>query len=477
VAGFFLVALLIAQVGIESQGAVMPALLEKMFGDFTMATEMTIFASILGFFGRMLAPKAIARWGLKKTFLGATALRVLSVGSLALLLHFQMMSVPFLFAFAASNGFLAGIAITAETSIPPEIVGQNPERLESFWAWEQFLLEIIGIAGPIATTALLGSLGYLNVMLIFPISFAIMIGILAFTLNIPKKVAAMDRADLAKAAAPKRQGIGHGARVVWGNPVLKYSFLAYAAFMMLNPFLYGILASAYGMRMAPGQETLSAGIYGLITGLYSFGGLIAGVLLIREGRRLKREMEPVEGSGRKPISTEEVRERLRRSMLRYMRWGTLGLALIGTLAFPSPLLSSLVSLPGFLSWLGPLSLPALALIPFGVVQVASMLKLRSFFQSEAPREDMPDSMAFMGAVSLAVSTLGLLGLKFLFKGISLFGVSLFPSFTGLTGFAPFMVVALAMIPLAAASVYLTRRLDRASAPPGPVESPRPKALQ
>jgi len=59
-------------------------------------------------------------------------------------------------------------------------------------------------------------------------------------------------------------------------------------------------------------------------------------------------------------------------------------------------------------------------------------------------------MGFFGSASLAVSTAGLLALKYLFQGVA--------------GFTPFIYIALALIPLAAYYIYLTRKLGKVSAP-------------
>jgi hypothetical protein len=139
-----------------------------------------------------------------------------------------------------------------------------------------------------------------------------------------------------------------------------------------------------------------------------------------------------------PISDEEENEILRKSMLRWMLWGTVGLAAIATMSFPLP------------AFLGSLTLPALALIPFGIAQVICVVKLQSFFQSKAPAKDMADAMGFFGSASLLVSTAGLLGLKYLFKGLA--------------GFTPFYYIALALIPLAIYQLYLKSKLDQTSAP-------------
>ena len=45
-------------------------------------------------------------------------------------------------------------------------------------------------------------------------------------------------------------------------------------------------------------------------------------------------------------------EALRQSMLKWMKWGVVGLLAILTLAFPIAPLGTFIALPGFLSWAG-----------------------------------------------------------------------------------------------------------------------------
>ncbi|MBI5623251.1 MAG: MFS transporter [Elusimicrobia bacterium] len=462
VAVFFILALIVGQIGIEALGAAMPGLIEKSFGDVTKMAEITIFASATNIIGRTVGTIAVERFGLKKTFLGATALRVLSVSGLAALLATGTMTWPLMIAFYSLNGFLGGIAMTAEFSIPPAIYGSDQVKLEKFWTWQQTLLEIVGVTAPIVTGAVVASMGFLPALVAFPVSFGAALLIMFFTLNIPKKVAAMKAAEAAGAggkAAPKSVGaafkeffakMARGAKVVWADPLLKTIFLAFTAFMILNPMLYTLMAPSFGMRLlGPAGEALYTSVIGMLTGLYSLGGLFGGFMMMAEQRRIGRLKEPAPGSGLSAISAAEERELLRKSMIRWMRWGTVGLAAIATMAFPVPMLGALVSLPAWLSWAGAMTLPAVALIPFGVAQVVSTVKLKSYFQSKAPEASMADAMGFFGSASLAASTLAILGLKFLFKGLA--------------GFTPFVVIALAMLPLAAYYVYVTRKLDRLSA--------------
>ncbi|MEE8424683.1 MAG: hypothetical protein V3S11_02580, partial [Elusimicrobiota bacterium] len=200
----------------------------------------------------------------------------------------------------------------------------------------------------------------------------------------------------------------------------------------------------------------------------SAGGLVGGLILIWQqwrATRAKNKMRAEAESKNGKISDEDwakeiapwERERLRKSMLRWMLLGIAGLSAIATFALPFPPLGAVVALPSWLAWLGNLTLPAAALLPFGVAQVVSMLKLRSFFQSRVPKTDeagrevnnMPDAMGFLGSASLIVTTLGLLGLKFLFQNVE--------------GFAPFSYIGWAMIPLGALYFFLRWRLAKNSA--------------
>ena len=207
-----------------------------------------------------------------------------------------------------------------------------------------------------------------------------------------------------------------------------------------------MIGPAYALRLVgPENAELATSVAGWLTGLYSAGGLLGGLMMTRESHRIEKARE----SG--AIDEAQEKEVLRRSLLKWMMFGTAGLAFLASMAFPLPTLAGLFALPSFLAWAGNITVPALALIPFGIAQVVATLKLQSFFQSRVPRkEDMPDAMGFLGSASLALTTLGLLGLKFLFKG--------------LTGFTPFWVIAALLVPLAASYLLLRHRLAKHTEP-------------
>lgn len=465
---FFIGSLVVAQIGVEALGAAMPTLVQQTFGDFTAVAQLAVFSSIASVVGRQLGPVAVRRFGLKTSYLGASALRLVSISVLAGLLATGHMTLPLMMAFYSINGLLSGISLTAMESIPPAIVGQNQGRIERFWTVEQTILEIIGIAGPIATGAIVASFGFLPALIAFPVTMAASLAIVLMTLRLPKGIDEADAASKAKAAAAPKKGffekIFKGAKLVWTNPVLRTAFIAYTAYTMLNPFLYTMLGPAYGIALLGAEQAQAAtGVIGWLTGMYSLGGLLGGFLMMWEQKGMKAEdaarRAAHEASAGKvsdeawaELSKAWESEVLRKSLLKWMLLGTAGLAGVAAMAVPLGMLSSYVALPAFLSWMGNLTLPALTLIPFGIAQVVAMLKLRSFFQASVPdaKENMADAMGFFGSASLAVTTVGLLSLKYLFQAF--------------TGFTPFFYIAAAMVPLAAAYLYLRWRLNRLTAP-------------
>ncbi|TBR20556.1 hypothetical protein EPO15_12790 [bacterium] len=464
----FIGSLVVAQIGVEALGAAMPTLVQKTFGDFTAVAQLAVFSSIASVVGRQLGPVAVRKFGLKTSYLGASALRLVSISILAGLLATGHMTLPLMMGFYSINGLLGGISGTAMESIPPAIVGQDQARIEKFWTWEQTILEIIGIAGPIATGAIVASFGFLPALVAFPVTMAISLAIVALTLRMPKGLDAADAAQKsATAAAPKKgffEKIFHGAKLVWGNPLLRTSFLAYTVYTMLNPFLYTMLGPAYGIALLGAANAQAAtSVIGWLTGLYSLGGLLGGFSMMWEQKRMKAAdaANRAKYEAEKGKTTDEQWEEiskpwqtalLRKSMLKWMLLGTFGLAGVAAMAIPMPMLGALVSLPAWLGWAGTLTLPALTLVPFGAAQVVAMLKLRSFFQASVPdaKENMPDAMGFFGSASLVVTTAGLMSLKYLFKAF--------------VGFTPFFYIAAAMAPLAAYYLYLRWRLSKQSAP-------------
>lgn len=439
---WFIASLLAAQMGVEALGSSMPALIQKAFGDFTIYAQVAVVSSIFGIVGRQFGPMVIEKIGIKKAYVGSYLFRVASITAIATLLATGHMTLPLMYVFYSANALLLGTTFTAMNSVPPLLVGQNDAALNKFWGIQHTLSEIFGILGPIVTGMVVAKFGFIPALAAFPIMTLAAAIILWTTLKLP------EGKDLKTSAEPKKPSgagaitkeffkkIGRGAKVVWSNPALRLSFLAYTLFLMLNPFLYQMLAPGYALRIiGTAAPELAPAISGWLTGLYSAGGLVGGVLMTLESRKLDKGKE----TGK--IDEKEEQRILRKSLLRWVVLAAGSLAFLASMAVPMPVLGSLVALPSFLSWASNLTLPALALIPFGIAQVVAQFKLQSFFQARVPQKDMADAMGFLGSASLAVTTAGIMGLKFLFKAFPL-------------GLTPFYYFALALIPVALFALYL-----------------------
>jgi MFS family permease len=441
-AWWFIASLLAAQVGIEVLFGALPLLVQKMFGDFGAVAHLAVVSSFASIFGRQISPIVIERFGEKKAYVGSYLARLGLIAAMIGLLYSGSITLPIMIGLHSANLFIGGVTGTAYNSIPPLLVGQKSDKLERFWSISQTLTEIVAVATPILSGILISRLGFMPALLSIPFA------ILASMLMVWKKVRMPVRAGARSANVPSGAKPGwlaklfRGAHVVWENPVLRTSFIAYSLVLMLNPFLYGMLGPGYALRVVgEANAELAASVGGWLTGFYSLGGMLGGAVMAMEGASLAKARE--EGL----LSEGQVEGALRKSLLRWVVLGTASMALLATMAVPMGTLGSLVPLPEFLAWAGGLTLPAIALIPFGVAQVVAMLKLQSFFQARVPRpEDMADAMGFFGSASLAIATAGLLGLKVLFE-----------SFSGLT---PFLYFSAMLVPVAAVLLALNRTLAR-----------------
>jgi len=458
-AALFIGALIVQQVGVESQAAAFPALLQKIFGDFSIVADLTVVAQISGLIGRTIGPIIVSKFSLKTAYTGALWIKVGIYGAMSGMLAVGYMTVPLLAGIYLVSGFVGGVAGFAEKAIAPALIGQDQEKLEKFGALKQTLLETVGSLLPIATGFVVGSLGFMPVLVAFPVAFLLSVLMMAKWLKVPQHVEELRQKSLREeallaekraAAGEKKAGvfaefwsrIRRGYQVTRNDPALWYTFLAYVAYGILNPFLYNVMAPAYGVRLLGKDNPAVTSIIGNITGLYSLGGLLGGLVMLAEGRTLKN------------LPEEQVQRKLRTSMIRWMIFGTVGLAAIATMA------------PHMAPLWGAFTLPALALIPYGIAQVISNIKQENYFTSRAPAADLNDAIGFLGSATMAINTIGILGMKFLFTGKLLFGYQPF-AFAGLAGFTPFVWIAWAMIPTAALYLLLTWGLSKASAAPKP----------
>ena len=458
-AATFLAALLAMQLGLEAQGQAMATLTEKAFGDFSILAQVSIFSQIGAMAGQQLAQPIIGRLGLAKTYYAGHFLRAASIGAMIFLLGTGMMPLGLMYVFYLANGVMTGIATTADGTLRKMLIGTGGGRQERFRVVWQMSAEVIGAAAPIAFGALVSVIGPSLVTAIYPATIVAGLLILIARKVLPKDAALTLAGADGKAGAGGKGGLlaalkslwrtmVEGKDVVLRNPVLKYSALGAAMFDILNVFLYRLLAPGYG-KIVAGAAGMSP-IQGMIVGLFSFGGLLTAVMLLALQRGSKQAARAAA-----PAQSEDAQ---RRSVLRWTLLGAPAVLLLGTMALSTPTLGSLVALPPFLKWAGALTLPAVAMIPFGFLQVAASIKLNSFFTDNLPdpekdpanKELVQKAVAFQGSAMTLLSVIGMLAMK--------------PLFGHLGTFNPFPYLAIATIPLALGLFFVQRKLAAATKP-------------
>jgi len=512
----FLGALLTQQVGLEAQGAAMAQLTEETFGDYSILAQVAIFSQLGMMLGQQLAQAVIAKLGLTKTFYAAHFLRALSIGTMIFLIGTGALPLPMMYVFYAANGIMTGIATTALLTLRKILIGSGEGRQEKFLVIYQFSAEIIGVIAPILFGSLIGFVGAGAITAIFPAAIVaslllliakkvlpsdaaqqaggpsgfaataasfIASGIAAIRRLLPTIRAGVSQArtsgpglkdSISASALAVKRAVAHplaalkrlktwflnssiyqGFKIVWHTPVLKYSFLGAASFDMLNVFLYRLFAPGFG-KMIGGASGMSA-ISGMICGLYSAGGLITAVVLLALQNRMKRKSASVTtAASQEPQASSEDMQR--RSVLRWTMMGVPAVLLLATLALQLPTLGAVVALPKILAWAGALTLPAIAMIPFGFFQVAASVKLNSFFidnlpdpqQDPANKDKVQKAVAFSGSAFTALTILGMLAMR--------------PMFSHLETFNPFNWIAIATVFLALAIFFIQRKLASAIAP-------------
>lgn len=373
---FFLVALVLAQVGLEAQTAGLPPLIAKVFGNVGAAADVGMAGSIADLAGTVLAPIAAKRLGLKKGYLLSTGARVVTSGLIAGLLAANLLSMTGLLALFAVDALLYGVSYTLEKSIPAVMVNQDQAKLEKFKAARQTAIEAVATIVPIATGAAVAAFGFLPALFAFPLAMAGAMTIIALTLKLPAKFAALDGTPL---PGPEEgstvayfKHLGRGAAAVARTPALLFSLLSYAFVYAPTMLVYWLLAPAFALHLA-GDAAHATAYAGMITGLYSLGGIVGAVFVMRQQRK-------------NPDAAK-----MRKSMLRWTAATAAAMLLFGALALPA------------VAW-GTLTLPALALLAFGIPQVVARLKLESYFQSKAPKGSVDDATAVLeGAASIVIA--------------------------------------------------------------------------
>ncbi|MBI2384404.1 MAG: hypothetical protein HYV14_00165 [Elusimicrobia bacterium] len=421
---FFLLALILAQVGIESQNAGLPPLIAKVFGSASVVADVGMTAALAELAGTIAAPIVAKKLGLKGAYVWSAGLRVATGGLIAGLLAAGWLSLGGLVALFAVDAVLLGVALITEKSIPAVLLNQDQRKLEHFKAARQTVVEVVATIVPIATGALVAAVGFIPALVAFPVAMSLSIGLVALTLKFPGKVSGLDGNGLPGPGEGSLltyfQHLKDGVLQVARTPALLYSVLTYSLVYVPISLVYWFIAPAFALHVAgPGHEALAAAYGGMMIGLYSLGGIVAGLWTMRQQRR------------------ERDAAAMRTSMLRWTVACALGMTLFAALAAPVGAL-----------W-GSLTVPALALFFFGIPQVIAKLKLESFFQSRAPKGKVDDATAVLESASSIVIVLGLWAFGKILAG---------------AGIASLPLLALAVGPLIGLLLLLTWALARASKP-------------
>lgn len=460
--------MLIMQLGLEGQGAAMAQLTEDAFGDFSILAQVAIFASIGSMVGQQLSQFFSSRFGLTKTFYAAHLFRAVSLATMVFLLGTGHMALPLMFLFYALNGVVTGVAATAEVTLRKFLLAQQGISQQKFRTWWQLLAEIVAVPAPMILGALVLSVGAGWITALYPAT--IILGLMVYLmlkvipLNSAKRIENMV-ADAGKAAAattPAAEAPGapkagawqkvknafkqifanmeEGKDFVFKNAVLKYSLAGAVIFDLMNVLIYRLITPGYGKLVA--GSTGMAAVQGNLVGMFSLGGLLlAAVFLLLERRDKKKNAGKTEA---------ELLAVERSSMLRWTLLGIPALGLLGVMAFNLALPFAPVMFMD-INWV-PGTVLALAMIPFGFMQVAASIKLNSYFQERLPSDSskVQKAVAFSGSAMTALSIVLMLALK--------------PLFGDIAAFNPFPYLAMALVPLGAAVFYIQRKLANATKP-------------
>ncbi len=421
---FFLISMIVAQIGIEAQTAGLPPLIAKVFGNVSVAADVGIAAALAELVGTLASPIVAKHLGLKSAYLWSTGLRVATGGLIAGMLAANWLSVGGLVALMAVDALLLGVSLTTEKSIPAVMVNQDQGKLEHFKAARQTAIEAVATVVPIVTGIAVAALGFIPALIAFPVALTISITTVALTLKLPGRISGLSGDGLpGPGEGSLKTYIEHlskGVKEVLTTPTLRLSVLAYSLVYAPIILVYWVMAPAYALHLAgPGHEALATAYSGMMTGLYSLGGIVAGVWTMRQQRKARGEAA------------------MRRSMIGWTTACALGMALLGVMAIPAAPI-----------W-GTVTLPALALFLFGVPQVMARLKLESYYQSRAPAGSIADATAVLESAS-SIAIIG---------GLWVFGKLLAGA-----GIVSLTHLALAVGPMIAALLLLTWALARASKP-------------
>ncbi|MEK7389992.1 MAG: hypothetical protein AAB036_09860 [Elusimicrobiota bacterium] len=259
---WFLGGLLVSQIGIEILGFAMPLLMRATFGGLAAVAQLAVYTSLASIVGQFAGGKIPATM-IKMSFLSATVLRMLSIVTMVLFLSSLAGTLPAFIAaitplahlvallqqlpimsvmigFNAFNGFVAGVALTAQKSIAPAILGSDRGTLERFASLKQWLSEIIGVLGPKAGSYIVQTFDFVAAIAMYPIMLGAAVAMYAYGVKIPSA-----DAESANATRPKPSSKSWRALASWTRPVTAY---AASFFNRLVAFIDALVLKAYLQR-------------------------------------------------------------------------------------------------------------------------------------------------------------------------------------------------------------------------------------
>ncbi|MDE2490520.1 MAG: hypothetical protein KGM24_06705, partial [Elusimicrobia bacterium] len=411
---WFLGGMLVSQVGVEILGLAMPLLMRAKFGGFEALAHIAVVSSAAGIVGRLSGGWIANKIGVKAAFVGATAIRLLSITGMVVFLmgptaplvaavppfawlaaalsHYSAEMV--LTAFYSFNSLVAGVALTSQQSLPAILLGSDRATMERFYSLQQWLLETIGVTGPKAGGVMVQMFGFTSAIAVYPVMLSIAVAMYLFGIRIPK------------------DGETDG-------PAAKVSRLG----RVLAPLAPMNRAIAAAFRRAMGRVT----------------GLVDALVL---KAYLGRWIDALGGRG--ALTDADEQALLSRSTLGWM-------------------LAAIASLGAFATMLLPATLPAYAgMIAFGVAEVIATQKLYSLILSRTKgKAEAVKVNAVLGAVFAAIYTVAL----------NMAGV-LFDHAAGRT---PFLWFTAALIPVAGAVFLLRAALKKLDKDGAPEFAARPKS--
>ena len=511
------------QAGYEGLSASsLPIYLQQHFGSMAMMADLAIMGSLASIVGRQLAPLIVNRTKLKVAYLGligATAGSAFLLGGFAFL---GMMTPAILYTTMTIFRGLQGAASVAERAAIPAMLGKDQNAIENLRGRKQSWSEVASDLVQNGSTALSRFWGSADRNMILAPFFY-----LAAMVNIWTGVKIPEESDAARIEAGKKNlpastggplgavgavfanfanSVRRGYTVVMHDPVLRASTAITNIFILFNMLVYSMISPLFGhaASMVAGADPAIAGpVMGLMSGLFSFGGLFAGKFVNKQAADL---------AAKHAGDDKALAEATRQKTIKWLKIGALSLLLMGStvLALQLPYIAPLVSTLKAVAVLeaifaNPLSLAAIigggavlsmwkpmlglgltmgvvaiafpvhvvvgavAFLVFGGLQVVASLKNDSFFdavvQEKAPN-DYANAAAFNAAFSSAVGLLGLMGAKFLFYGGLPFGIpSPFPAFQGLQGIWPWVALFAGFVVPATMHWYRTAQAqDRMTSP-------------